>query len=158
MLIECGREVAFSAASCTPDLARVECHVVEYVPTYICDRLLGRREGGRGEGGNVHEMTLARENLRRGEQVSRAKCHRSTRDCRPRRRLKMLQILESEIRSYGALIEHVKRRIVFSSDVGHPDPNYSSSWDRMELYTIPRQLLLLRQHRLSESAANRLNK
>ena len=79
MLIECGREVAFSAASCTPDLARVECHVVEYVPTYICDRLLGR------EGGNVHEMTLARENLRRGEQVSRASATAAPETAGPRR-------------------------------------------------------------------------
>ena len=41
----------------TPDLARVECHVVEYVHL----RSLARA-GGR-EGGNVHEMTLARRKL-----------------------------------------------------------------------------------------------
>ena len=108
----------------------------------------------------MHEMTLARENLRRGEQVSRASATAAPATAGPRRRLKMLQFREIrlQVRDKELWCVDSKEMDRFSSDIRHPDPNYSSSWDLIEQYSIPRQLLLLRQHRLSESAANRLNK
>ena len=108
----------------------------------------------------MHEMTLARENLRRGEQVSRASATAAPATAGPRRRLKMLQFREIRLQVRDEEFRRVDSKEMdrFSSDIRHPDPNYPSSWDLIEQYSIPRQLLLLRQRRLSESAANRLNK